>query len=285
MNDWDDDLTNGQASASAPADGEQSEDGAAAKAAETSETGTDEHDGAEGQQADGAGEEEEQDKPKKRRSGVERLKRERDALRNEVELLRSRTPVVDDGAAIDGLVRREIGDPPSEDAFRGDWFAYERAMTAYEAERRIVTREVKALASQVASHSAERMSDLVEDFNDRVADAVKVIPDFRDVVGKTTDRTHPVSPVVGQLILESEKGALLQYHFARNPADLRRLNGLSPLGAAREIGKIEARLSLAKSTTATRAPPPVTAPKGGASPSSQEARMEAYLKRQYGDRA
>ncbi|SFJ54426.1 hypothetical protein SAMN05216304_109124 [Bosea sp. OK403] len=285
MNDWDDDLTNGQASASAPADGEQSEDEATVKAAEASGTGTGEHDGAEGQQADGAGEEEEQDKPKKRRSGVERLKRERDALRDEVELLRSRTPVVDDGAAIDSLVRREIGDPPSEDAFRGDWFAYERAMTAYEAERRIVTREVKALASQVASHSAERMSDLVEDFNDRVADAVKVIPDFLDVVGKTNDRTHPVSPIVGQLILESEKGALLQYHFARNPADLRRLNGLSPLGAAREIGKIEARLSLAKPTTATRAPPPVTAPKGGASPSSQEARMEAYLKRQYGDRA
>ncbi|CAN7662850.1 hypothetical protein LJR009_006048 [Bosea sp. LjRoot9] len=281
----DDDLANGQASASAPADGEQSEDGTTAKAAEASETGTDEQDGTDGQQPEGAGEEEEQDKPKKRRSGVERLKRERDALRNEVELLRSRTPVVDDGAAIDGLVRREIGDPPSEDDFRGDWFAYERALTAYEAERRIVTREVKALASQVASHSAERMSDLVEDFNDRVSDAAKVIPDFLDVVGKTNDRTHPVSPVVGQLILESEKGALLQYHFARNPADLRRLNGLSPLGAAREMGKIEARLSLAKPTTATRAPPPVTAPKGGASPSSQEARMEAYLKRQYGDRA
>jgi hypothetical protein len=280
----DDDLTNGQASASAPADGEQSEDGTTAKAAEASETGTDEQGGADGEQPEAA-DEGEDDKPKKRRSGVERLKRERDALRNEVELLRSRTQVVDDGAAIDGLVRREIGEPPSEGDFRGDWFAYERAMTAYEAERRIVTREVKALASQVASHSAERMSDLVEDFNDRVADAVKVIPDFLDVVGKTNDRTHPVSPVVGQLILESEKGALLQYHFARNPADLRRLNGLSPLGAAREIGRIEARLSLAKPTTATRAPPPVTAPKGGASPSSQEARMEAYLKRQYGDRA
>jgi hypothetical protein len=284
MNDWDDDLTNGQASASAPADGEQSEDAAKAKAADASETGTDEQDGSDGEQPEGA-DEGEDDKPKKRRSGVERLKRERDALRNEVELLRSRTPVVDDGAAIDGLVRREIGEPPSEGDFRGDWFAYERALTAYEAERRIVTREVKALASQVASHSAERMSDLVEDFNDRVTEAVKAIPDFADVVGKTNDRTHPVSPVVGQLILESEKGALLQYHFARNPADLRRINGLSPLSAAREIGKIEARLSLAKPTTATRAPPPVTAPKGGASPSSQEARMEAYLKRQYGERA
>lgn len=281
----DDDLTNEQADDDLPAGSETSEAKGKGKPESEAKTETGDEEGAEGEQPEGAEEGEEEDKPKKRRSGVDRLKRERDALRTEVEMLRSRAPAADDSDAIKAVVRKEIGDPPKEEDFPGDWFAYERALTAYATEERIVTREIKGRANQAASQSAERMSELVEDFNDRVADVAKAIPDFAEVVGKTNDKTHPVSPVVGQLILESEKGPLLQYHFAKNPADLRRINGLTPLSAAREVGKIEARLSLAKPAIATRAPPPVTAPKGGAAPSSQEARMEAYLKKQYGGRA
>ena len=285
MIDEDDDLTNGPADDVAPAEGKQSAEADAAKAAEASKTETDDDEGAEGEKLESAGEDEEEDKPKKRRSGVDRLKRERDALRAENEMLRSRAPKADDSASIDAAVRNEIGDPPKEEDFKGDWFAYERALTAYETEKRIVTREVKGRAHQAASQTNARVQDLIEDFNERAVEAAAKIPDFAEVIRKATDATHPVSDTVKGLILESEKGPLLQYHFAKNASDLRRINALPPLAAAREIGRLEARLSLAKPSTATKAPPPVSAPKGGASPSSQEARMEAYLKRQYGDRA
>lgn len=284
MIDEDDDLTNGPADDASQAEGEQSEDKAKAKASQASETETDDE-GADGEQPEGAGEDEEEEKPKKRRSGVDRLKRERDALRAENEMLRSRAPKADDSASIEAAVRNEIGEPPKEADFNGDFFAYERALTAYETEKRIVTREVKGRANQAASQTNARVQDLIEDFNERSAEAAAKIPDFVDVVSKATDATHPVSDTVKALILESEKGPLLQYHFAKNASDLRRINALPPMAAAREIGRLEARLSLAKPSTATKAPPPVSAPKGGASPSSQEARMEAYLKRQYGDRA
>lgn len=284
MIDEDDDLTNGPADDASQAEGEQSEDKAKAKASEASETETDDE-GADGEQPEGAGEDDEEEKPKKRRSGVDRLKRERDALRAENEMLRSRAPKADDSASIEAAVRNEIGEPPKEDDFKGDFFAYERALTAYETEKRIVTREVKGRANQAASQTNARVQDLIEDFNERSAEAAAKIPDFVEVVGKATDATHPVSDTVKALILESEKGPLLQYHFAKNASDLRRINALPPMAAAREIGRLEARLSLAKPSTATKAPPPVSAPKGGASPSSQEARMEAYLKRQYGERA
>lgn len=279
----DDDLQNGLADDDLPAGSETSEAKAKGKPDADAKTETDE-DGAEGEQPEGAGEGEEEDKPKKRRSGVDRLKRERDALRTEVEILRSRAPAANDSAAIEAVVLNKIGDAPKEADYQ-DWFAYERALNAYETDKRIVTREVKGQAEQAASQTNARVQDLIEDFNERCTEAAAKIPDFAEVVGKTTDRTHPVSPVVGQLILESEKGPLLQYHFAKNADDLRRINALPPLAAAREIGKIEARLSLAKPTTSTKAPPPVAAPKGGAAPSSQEARMEAYLQKQYGKRA
>ncbi len=280
----DDDLTNGQDDDASPAEGEQSADKTKAKAEGASKTETDEEDGAEGDKPEGTGEDEEEGKPKKRRSGVDRLKRERDALRSEVEILRSRTPAADDSAGIEASVRNEIGEPPKE-ADYPDWFAYERALTAYETEKRIVTREVKGRARQAASQTNIRVQELIEDFNERSNEAAAKIPDFAEVLAKTTAESHPVSDVLKQLLLESEKGPLLQYHFAKNASDLRRINALPPLAAAREVGRLEARLSLAKPSTATNAPPPVTAPKGGATPSSQEARMEAYLKRQYGERA
>lgn len=276
----DDDQATEQADDETLAEGEQSEAQTKAKAKEGAETGTDE--GADGDDAEGADEGEEE-KPRKRRSGVDRLRRERDALRSEVEALRSRAPAADDSAAIESAVLKEIGDAPKESDF-DDWFKYERALNAYETEKRIVTREIKNQAQQAARHTDARLREAFEVFRERSAEAASVIPDFAEVVSKTTVETHPASPTVQQLILESEKGPLLQYHFAKNAADLRRINELSPLSAAREIGKIEARLSLAKPNNATRAPPPVNAPKGGAAPASQEARMEAYLKRQYGAR-
>lgn len=281
----DDDLTNEQANDGSLAEGEQSEGHAKAKAEDKPKTETAEP-GAEGEDADGGDDgEEDEDKPKRSRSGTARLKRERDALRQEVELLRSRAaPAADDSAAIDQIVRREIGDPPKETDY-ADWFAYERALNAYETDKRIVTREVKSRATQAQTAQRQAMDDLVADHAERVAEAVKAIPDFAEVLSKANDRTHPVTPVVERLILQSEKSALLQYHFAKNAADLRRVNGLDALSAAKEVGKLEARLSLAKPSTATRTPPPTNAPKGGASPASQEARMEAYLKRIYGERA
>lgn len=281
----DDDLSNEQANDDSLAEGEQSEGQNKAKAEEKPKTETAES-GAEGDEADAADDgEEDEDKPKRSRSGTARLKRERDALRQEVELLRSRAaPAADDSAAIDEVVRREIGEPPKEADF-ADWFAFERALNAYETDKRIVTREVKSRAAQAQTAQRAAIDDLVADHVERVAEAAKAIPDFTEALSKTSDRTHPVTPVVERLILQSEKSALLQYHFAKNASDLRRINGLDPLSAAKEVGKLEARLSLAKPNTATRAPPPTNAPKGGASPASQEARMEAYLKRIYGERA
>jgi hypothetical protein len=42
--------------------------------------------------------------------------------------------------------------------------------------------------------------------------------------------------------MESDRGAELTYHFAKNPSVLERLNGMTPTQAAREIGKLEATL-------------------------------------------
>jgi hypothetical protein len=59
----------------------------------------------------------------------------------------SPAPVAGDEKALASAVEAEIGAPPKESEFP-DWFAYERALTAYETEKRIVSRELKGKAAQ-----------------------------------------------------------------------------------------------------------------------------------------
>lgn len=272
MNEDDDLPTVPAADAAAPAESEKSEaktevvttDDAAET--ETEET-TDAADGGDDDDQDDG------DKPK-RPSRWNRLKRERDALAARLAALESRpmAAAADDAAALDDMVRKEIGDPPKEDdpKFNGDWFAYERALTAYETEKRIVAREIKGKAAQARDAQQQSAGLIVEEFREQQAQARKQIADFDAVVSKAT---MPATPTVERLVLESEKGALIQYHLAKNPALLDRLNGLSPLGVAKEIGRLEDRLSLPNPKTATKAASPISAPKGGAAPTVDLSKM------------
>lgn len=205
------------------------------------------------------------DKPK-RPSRYQRLKRERDALAAKLAQQESRplAAAADDKAALDGLVRQEIGDPPKEEDFKDDWFAYERALTAYETEKRIATRDLRRQAQQAQQTQQDATRELLQDYQERQREARAGITDF-DQVMKAAENLK-VSPAVGQLLLESEKSAVIEYHLAKNPGALDRLNAMSPLSAAKEIGRLEDRLSLPNPKTATKAAPPIKSPKGGASP-------------------
>lgn len=228
---------------------------------------------------DGSEDDEDDDRPKKRRSGLDRLKRQNQALREELETLRSRAIPAEDSDAFRALVEREVGAAPKE-ADYADWFDYQAAKQAYEADKRVVARELRKEAARNSSTERERRAEVVETFKELSREAAKTIADFTETINKAGDMR--AQPHVRDLIVESDKGPLLQYHFAKNPADLRRINELSPVSAAKEIGKLEARLSLAKPKTATSANPPLSRPSGTAAPSSGEAQLNAWLKRTYG---
>lgn len=256
----DDDLPTAPAPEGAPAESEKSEVKDEAKAPDATETETDtDPDAPDGEGGDG----QDDDKPKKP-SRYQRLKRERDALAAEVEQMRSRpmAAAADDPAQLDALVKAEIGDPPQEKDF-ADWFEYQNAQTAYLLDKRSVERDLRKQASQAKELGQRRSSEMLSDYQERQREAKAAIPDFDKVV---KDAKLPVSAVVGQLLLESEKSAVIEYHLAKNPDVLTRLNGLSPLSAAKEVARLEDRLSLPNPKTATSAAPPLRTPKGGAAP-------------------
>lgn len=113
---------------------------------------------------------------------------------------------------------------------------------------------------------AEQRSEAAEDFLER-AEVVKArIPDFDATVAAFADRGGKFSQTVIEELHGSEHGPALVYQLAKNPQLAAELNAMLPREVAREIGRLEARVSLPNPKTRTSAPPPLRAPQGGASP-------------------
>jgi hypothetical protein len=243
----------------------------------------------EGDEGDDDEEESDADKPKRRLSRIQRYKRIAERARAEVEALRSRTSgslPPNEAAlaqAIENRVRQEVGDPPKEADFKGDYIGFEREMQAYLADRRMATRDVRKQFSQAIQSEQASLAEAVADHRERVAKFKTKVKDFDDVMAKATLGVHPT---VERLILQSKLSHRIQYHLAKNQTKLAQLNNMTSEQAAREIGRIEGRLSLPPQPKQTKAQKPIAPLKGGSTgPTSQTAAMNAWLKKQYGDRA
>jgi hypothetical protein len=223
---------------------------------------------------------------KKKLSGAQRAKLREQRLRDElsarereIEELRSKTPA---GQASDSEEK-----PPKEEDFNGDWFAYQSALTAFNASKAVRDEIRKDRETREASERQTKQAEIVREravaHAERVEDAREVIADF-DQVMKGMDGVQARNEVIEE-IMSSDKSALIAYHLAKNPSKLEALNSMSGRELAREMGRLEATVKLPEAKKATDAPPPLSRPKGGAAPPSQDAELAAYMKKTYGDRA
>lgn len=135
-------------------------------------------------------------------------------------------------------------------------------------------------SDEAQAHRNARAQAVLDDFMDRETEVSAAIPDYRQAMEAV--KTLEVSDTVARIVLESDKGPLLKYHFAKNTGELQAINALDPISAARAIGRLEQRLSLPTANKTTKAQPPVSSLKGGAGPVSDEAKLNAYIKRKYG---
>jgi hypothetical protein len=93
--------------------------------------------------------------------------------------------------------------------------------------------------------------------------AEKKYPDFFDKVFNQSPDVMPITPIIGEAILESDIGQDVAYYLATHTSEAQRLAKLSPTAALREFGKIEASLITQQSS----APKPIS-PVGGKQVSS-----------------
>ncbi len=192
---------------------------------------------------------------------------ERDA---EVERLRQAAPA-----------KSDTGSEPKEADYNGDWTKYQADYAAWKATESIkgVLNEEKQ--QQKAAALQEKVREANEDFLERVEEIKPRIPDFDKVMSAFEKDGGKFASHVIEEIRDSEKGPALAHHLAKTPDLVAELNAMSPRDAAREIGRLEAKISLPKPRTQTQAPAPITPITGGASPGfdpNTSDDMEAYVK-------
>lgn len=225
---------------------------------------------------DGEGDDEE-GKPKKR-SGIQRMQ---DKIARLEAALADRSPPTGDSGDRASALEKEIGKPPKEADF-DDYVAFEDAKADYRIKKALAETRIADREAQTAKGREAARQEAVEAFEERQDEARKAIKDYDAVIAKAKDRE--VASHVGELVVESEKGALLAYYLADRPEELAKLNRMSPIQAAKAIGGLEQRLTLAKPNRKPSAPAPAKPVAGGAAPSSPDSEIDAYLAKTYGSR-
>lgn len=230
------------------------------------------------------------DKPKKK-SGWQRTidkktrqaaeaRREADEAKREAEFLRHRVRELSAGAAdpkADPAKPTEAPGKPNPDQF-DTHSEYVEALTDWKLEQRDKAREAKDQKQRLETEQ-ERLNrtyvERRESFKTEHADWDDVMSEVDGI---------PVSPAVTQIILESENGPELAYELAKIPKEYARICKLSPLAAAREIGKIESRLAQKASSETkpetkkiTKAPAPLAPVGNGGKGSAPKSIFDADI--------
>lgn len=203
---------------------------------------------------DHGGDEKPQEKPK--RSARERIneltKRAHEAEREVQRLLEAadRPPA-------------ESAEKPAPDRF-GSYDEYVEALADWKADQRVAESFKRRDAERRQAAEARAIEAKAQAWAERQSDFRSSTPDYDEVVGKSSVQ---VAPHVVDTLLDSDSGPELAYHLAKHPETVKRINALSPLAAAREIGRIEASLSTPAAPQVkpgSKAPAPISPVKASA---------------------
>jgi hypothetical protein len=226
---------------------------------------------------------EDEEEKKKNLSGAQRAKLREQRLRDElsarereIEELRRSAPAARASETEDKA--------PKEEDYNGDFFAYQRALTAYDAGKAAAAAIDKQFKTREQSEHQAKQAEIARErknaHSERVEDAREVIADF-DQVMSTMKGVNVRNDVIDE-IMASDASALISYHLAKNPNELEALNAMNSRELARAMGRLEATLKLPEAKKQTSAPPPLSRTQGGASPSSAESDLAAWMKKTYG---
>ena len=158
-----------------------------------------------------------------------------------------------------------------------DPIEFAAAKAIWGAEQRLTEREARNAgeAAEAAEAKAKEISKresavIAEAWTAQVAEAKGRYADF-DKVALANDL--PVTNAMGELIMTSDAGPDVLYHLGQNRALAAQIAAMSPVEAARAIGRIEASIQAPKPRTETNAPNPINPVRGSVGASRDPAKM------------
>lgn len=144
--------------------------------------------------------------------------------------------------------KKEVkGEPKLEDY--DDFGKYAKDVAKWE------VAQVKGELTQKQAEEVQRVLVMKaqDDFRERLETFADTHDDFQELV-------EEIGPLIKgaalETLMDSKHGPEIIYHLGKNPEEAERLSKLSPLAAAREIGRIEERLNSKSVKRTTNAPPP-----------------------------
>lgn len=144
---------------------------------------------------------------------------------------------------------------------------YNKAVIKWELKQERLEREKQEKVSKEKTYHDELKSK----YEDRRKEFVKTVNDFEDVVADFADKygDFKASPAIVEALLSSEFGPEIFYQVVKDHGEYERLSQMPDVAIIRELGKIEARLALAKESQSStkpkmsKAPAPVSKLSGG----------------------
>jgi hypothetical protein len=198
-------------------------------------------------------EDEEAELPKGVRKRIQKEIDKAVAARKEAERyaqeLRSK---LDTGAEPAKTTETTSNSKPKLDDFES-YDAYVDALTDWKIEQREAARTKAEAESRAKSESETR----AQAWTEKVEAARDKYEDFDDVISEITT---PITPAMQEAIMESSIGTDIAYHLAQHPKEIQRIAKLTPMQAAIEIGKLEAKLTAPvekKKPAVSKAPEPI----------------------------
>lgn len=151
-----------------------------------------------------------------------------------------------------------------------DYAEFLVAKTLYAADQKSVERDARIVdeAAEAARKRAEEIENqeqviIAQAWAGQVNDAKTRYADFETVA---FSGEIPLSEPMIHLIKTSELGADVAYELGKNKAIAAQIAQLSPMEAARAIGRIEGQIVLPRPRTETQAPEPIRPVRGSATP-------------------
>lgn len=159
-----------------------------------------------------------------------------------------------------GRLNQQIGQlrakaPPRQEEF-SDEGEYQRASFKRATQEASLDQQYESLKAEEEALAIKRQ----EAWGEIVSHARQEMPDFDAVF---TDKV-PVSGAMAELIMEADNPAQIAYWLGKNPSEALRIYHMSPVEAAREMGRLDVRLSAPKPRTVSSAPKPVPTVSGKA---------------------
>lgn len=248
---------------------------------ETTETESKEDEPTESEESESGSENDSKDEKSGKKKGgfqrrIDKLNQQKAQAQQEAEFWRQQALK---GAGGESKTEQKLAEPKpdSEGKPKPDDFEnhsdYVEALTDWKTDQKFKEQAQK----QEKSKAESEQQKIARDYQDRAKSFAEKTPDFKEVLAEVDEIR--ISPVVHDIILSSPNGPELAYELAKNPEEFEHVCKLPPIAAAREMGKVEARIASKSSEKKqeqkiTKAPKPLEPVGGGQSPSVKKSPEE-----------